>query len=391
MEELIRSGGRWYGTLAGMLVALVASVGLGDPVSAATYLLGPDSELVAAADLVVEGRVSGTALSARGGSTTYLVEIDRVLAGWAPGSTVAVRVVGGSSDAASVDFHGVPRFAAGDSVILFLVARGDGQWGILHLAMGAFHQIEAGGQRLALRMLDDAQLLDTETGSAADKVAEEAGRLRDWDKFAHWVSRRASGDLAEPDYLVPSTAEAIEAGWAKYTFLRSSGTPIRWFDFDSGGRVDWLAVAGGQTGVPGGGFSELQGALGAWNASVSQINLRYVGTTGGSLGFDTPDGKNTLLFDDPNDDMPGRFSCSGGGTLAIGGPWFSTSNPGTWKGTTYFRALEADIITNDGIGCYFITSPDRFAAARELFGHELGHTLGLGHSCGRRGWPGRSG
>ena len=68
--------------------------------------------------------------------------------------------------------------------------------------------------------------------------------------------------------------------------------------------------------------------------------------------------------------------------LAIGGPFFSCTDTHTFNGETYHRALEAEIITQDGSSIFFSGSTNTSQVAAEIFGHELGHTLGLGHSCG---------
>jgi hypothetical protein len=128
--------------------------------------------------------------------------------------------------------------------------------------------------------------------------------------------------------------------------------------------------------VAGGGFAEFQTAIAAWNDDwASGVRYRYDGTTTASLGFVDFDDVNTILFEDPNNEIGGIFTCSspgvGSGILAIGGVWSDGSVVGG-----ALVIVGGDIIVNYGAGCWFST-PKR---AEQVYGHELGHTLGLGHS-----------
>jgi hypothetical protein len=75
------------------------------------------------------------------------------------------------------------------------------------------------------------------------------------------------------------------------------------------------------------------------------------------------------------------FDCSSGGVLAIGGPWFETVST-LHAAQPFHRILTADVIVNDGLSCFFSRSASPAKAMAEILAHELGHALGLGHSCG---------
>ena len=349
---------------------------LASPVRATTFQRVEDSVLTDQARAVVRARVVDVEASTLGDrpATDYIVEVDRVLKGDVPGSTLVVRVPGGiRPDGVGLKIWGAPEMASGETALLFLTPAKDGTFRILHLMLGAFHGQTVQGQRLALRDLSEAQEVRPDgAGPASDDV-------RNFDRFADWIADRAAGVVRERDYLVGASGpvrSAIDA----FTLMRGDdGIAIRWFDFDEGRSVAWRVHSGGQPGLG------LDASVGAFNVALqtwdddagTNIRYSYAGTTGAATGFRDTDGVNTILFEDPGDTGdPGPFDCGSGGVIAVGGPWFDGSTR-TYQGRTFHPAIEADIVTNDGTSCFFQSNP---RAAEEVFAHELGHTLGLGHS-----------
>ncbi|HYH44651.1 MAG TPA: fibronectin type III domain-containing protein, partial [Thermoanaerobaculia bacterium] len=207
---------------------------------------------------------------------------------------------------------------------------------------------------------------------------------RDFERFRAWVADRAAGWRRAADYTVSGPADptgALARAVSEYTLLET--TPKRWFRFDTGDKLTWKADEGGQRGVPGGGFAEFEAALAVWTADPgTPVRLALTARREPDSGTARKDEHNMILFEDPLDQIPGTFRCTGngGGVLALGGYFFHANNTATFKGTTYVKIGEGFVVTQDGSGCYFDESRNPSWAAEELFAHELGHTLGLGHS-----------
>ncbi len=359
--------------LFGLLLPLVPL--LSPAAFATSFVMASDRDLAAGSDVIARVRVMDVSPAPVEGmpATDVLAEVEQLVQGSVSGGSIVVRIPGGSKNRKLFQVYGAPGFRKGERALLFLVAQDDGTYRIRHLMLGAFHEVAAGGRALALRDLSGA----TEVKAAGRTESSAVWRQpRDLERFSGWLADRAAGKVRAADYFVePSQLTA------DFTFLEDQGLKVRWFEFDQGQSVSWRWESAGQPGLAGGGAAELQRGLAIWNGDgATNVDYRYAGTTGGGA-IDRQDGTNTLLFNRSIPDVD-PYECDRGGVLAVGGPWLDQDVRGTYRDEIYLRALEADIFTNQNLGCFFQNSASPSQAAEELFTHELGHTLGLGHSCG---------
>lgn len=314
-----------------------------------------DVELVKASQLIAVGsvlRIEG--LQRRDGRivTEVTLEIEQTLKGRPRSRAIIITQSGGLVGGTQRWVYGVAEFSVGERVLVFLRRSRDGRLRPVGMALGKY-AVEAGPNAIARRHLPT-----TDARPLANFIAR--------------LSRLAAAS-GERNAKVPSgrrrhVVGEITARQSLERFTLLDTTPYRWFEPDVTYRV-----AGGDTQLgSNASLGALDQALAAWsNVATANLRLHDGGSTVAASQLDC-DGASTIQFNDPFHEVDDLVDCAG--VLAIGG-FCQTNGTTTVHGTTFYRIAEGDITVNNGFGACF-SSTD----LAEVLTHELGHTIGLGHS-----------
>jgi hypothetical protein len=372
-----------------LLLWLVAQVA-----TATSYTMISDAALADQAEVIVQATVLAKepAPIAAPPSTDYFVQVEQLVKGYVAGSTVVIRVLGGiGPDGIGLRVWGTPVFHQGERVILFLAPRPDGTYGILHLMLGAFHEVPNKGERLAVRDLTETIEVVPEWGLLDQGPMLALDPPREFESFVEWLTDRVAGRQTEADYFRPEvTAPDLPSEPSRAPLLEDPCTHLgfRSFEVDRGRPVKWQVDLRGFDGK-GSGRRAFARSRKAWaETEAGALRLTDAGPTAVAAGLSSQDGRNSLLFNDPRQQIEGVYRCSSGGVLAIAGIWYDSGRgqdcrlvnlgeKGRFRGQQFLKILSADIVTNEGSACFFRKNP---TGTSEVLTHELGHTLGLSHT-----------
>jgi IPT/TIG domain-containing protein len=349
-----------------------------------------DAELYARADVVVHGIVvsSGVQADQLGRPETLtIVEPMEVLKGRLPGTLVLHQLGGVLPDGRFFQMWGRPEYVPGREVIVFAIAHRGGGYETAEMLLGEFEiQVDESGGRFALPELASGTHPGVDVYPSLDALRDRAG-----EKSAgsgRQASSRGVATIAEARAarrLEPFLSSLRKGSFSRSVLGAPSGklAPVEHPDKAiPGKRPQWGNISNqlwrwnnnataawtlnGTANITGGGTAEATGALATWtsdpNSSINYTlgsgtgNVIYLNATTSTLGC----GWSTCL--------------SGSGVIGCGGPGGGGSN--TWRSESYLTITGGTV----ELRSYCTLNLYDSITTQAVLTHELGHTLGLGHS-----------
>ena len=339
---------------------------------ATSFVVPTDGMLARQSPVIADVSVMSVSPSPAEGvpSTDYIVLVERLIKGRVSGTSIVVRVPGGvGPDGIGLEVDGAPVLHEGDRALLFLTSRADGTYGVLHLGLGSFRHVvssfEGETRHFAVR---DALVV-----SDPARALTSVDSFRDWHGFVEWLAKLSRGSRPDVGYFLSPNDQDRAA-----LTIAVDSMPIAWSGFSRGEKLIWSSGVGDA-----GHRRLLRRALASWNGlGGSSVAMDGVTRDGTGLGLMRPDGINQVHYGDLDDVIPGTFRCSSGGMAAVSGTWYDAAITFRFRAGALgvaTRALEADVVFNDGSECFLDKGAGQ-PTAQGVLAHEIGHTLGLDHS-----------
>lgn len=356
-------------------LSAAALVVLGPALAPASLVTPMDTEtLVRLSTVVVRGEVESVLCGPgpEGALRTWVtLRVEEHLKGATGRERVTLRLLGGAWHNRVSLVYGMPSFEVGERVVVFATRTRDGSLTLVGMSQGKYRIEGEPGREEAVRGREEPRArrgARSEPPTGRRPLAPFLERIRELSRLYPAVE---SGD-------VPADAAPASATPA-FTLLNPI-VPLRWFEPDAGTPI---LLEFNPTGAPVSASDARAGfdrGRGHWtDVTGSSVVVGDGGDT--TLACRVFSDGSVISHGDPCGQLPPFDPTTCSGVLAVTGVSGFTLETKPLNGLTFLRLTEADIVMNADTECFF-GGPDGPANYEEVLTHEMGHVIGLGHSCG---------
>jgi hypothetical protein len=352
--------------------------------TATTVRIPKDEELVLGARAIVRGRVFAVECAMDGDRIyTYVtLRVQEVLKGDIASRKITIKEEGGEYAGLGSITWGTPQFAPREQVLVYLTTRDDGSLRVYDMYLGKFNIIEdkSSGEQLVSRAAPDENVIVTNSQTNQSEATErlELGRYKAMIREKVTATRERFEQFEAANFRnTPLRSQPVEYKRQKakgsiqpqFRFYRASA-PARWFEPDDNLPINFMVNPDGAPNPQI--IDDIVAAMNAWsNVSGSAMRITYGGPT--ELCY-PHGGPNTMAFNNCDHVFAETPSCSS--IIALGSINWDTHYQRLLNGINFSKIIQGHISFNPYSSCSYENHCD----VQEIVTHELGHTLGLGHS-----------